>query len=141
MKHSHSFLIYYFPHIIIFGSIECISDTALEERFLNHLGRNLIPRLLYPVAVLSSVSRCLEPLMKHSHSFLIYYFPHIIIFGSIECISDTALEERFLNHLGRNVIPRLLYPVADDVQLSFTHTATSGQGVFSRDHAMLPLVS
>ena len=24
--------------------------------------------------MLSSVSRCLEPLMKHSHSFLIYYF-------------------------------------------------------------------
>ena len=29
--------------------------------------------------MLSLLSRCLEPLMKHSHSFLIYYFKHTSI--------------------------------------------------------------
>ena len=33
--------------------------------------------------VLSSVSRCLEPLMKHSHSFLTYYLKNTEAFISI----------------------------------------------------------
>ena len=65
-------LITYFSEIILLNSHTSLRSHVKNSCFVFHQGFQT-PRNNKSTRPLSSVSRCLEPLMKHSHSFLTYY--------------------------------------------------------------------